>query len=76
MWTEEQGQTVLMSPDQQQNLLLLHDEPARHILLRLAQCPRSWEHLMQTSRAVCSAGLQYLMSLEVPLRVVSEPRLP
>lgn len=71
MWTEEQGQTVLMTPDQQQNLLLLHDEPARHILLRLAQCPRSWEHLMQTSRAVCSAKVQYLMSFEVPLCVMS-----
>lgn len=67
---------MLMTPDQQQNLLLLHDEPARHILPRLAQCPRSWEHLMQTSRAVCSAELQHLMSFEVPLCVMSEPRLP
>lgn len=37
---------MLMTPDQQQNLLLLHDEPAHHILHQLAQCPRSWEHLM------------------------------
>lgn len=45
-----------MTPDQQQNLPLLHDGPGRHTLPRPAQHHRSWEHLMQTSRAVHTAG--------------------
>lgn len=47
---------MLMTPDQQQNLFLLHDEPARHSLRQPAQRHRSWEHLVQTSRAVHTAN--------------------
>lgn len=50
---------MLMSPDQQQNLLLLHDESARHSLRQPAQHHQSWEHLMQTSRAVYTANSRY-----------------
>lgn len=42
---------MLMTPEEQQNLLLLHDEPALHILPRLAQHRRSRERLMRTSRS-------------------------
>lgn len=47
---------MLTTPGQQQKLFLLHDEPARHTLPRPAQHHRSWEHLMQTSRAVYTAN--------------------
>lgn len=42
---------MLMTPDRQQNLLLLHDGPGRHTRLRPAQHHRSWQRLMQTSRS-------------------------
>jgi hypothetical protein len=45
---------MLTTPDQQQKLLLLHDEPALRNPSRLAQPRRSWEQLRQTSRANCT----------------------
>lgn len=59
---------MLMTPGQQQKLFLLHDEPGRHTLPRPAQHQRSWEHLMQTSRAADTDESKSFLCFDVPLR--------
>lgn len=59
---------MLLAPDQQQNLFLLHDEPARHNHQQPAQHHRSRERLVQTSRADYTANSSASVSFDVPLR--------
>lgn len=59
---------MLLAPDQQQNLFLLHDEPARHNHHQPAQHHRSRERSVQTSRADYTANSSASFSFGVPLR--------